>query len=204
MNLKLLDEKVLQLVNQFSINGSLTPSASNQDYLLRTRNLIDACQKELASIRKLPVTYHVELDGISNHGTSTNENYKIYTEIVLPIDFKELNSIYLENETYTPLTEYKFESKILLVKSNLIGTLAINYYKYPATITKDSLETLELEIDTDIQELIPYYVSGFVFLEDNPTIATMLLNTYESKKSRITDILPETPIVIENIYAGFI
>ena len=61
MDLALLDIKILQLINQYSINGSLTPAVSNQDYLLKTRNLIDTCQKELANIRKIPMTYHVIL-----------------------------------------------------------------------------------------------------------------------------------------------
>jgi len=203
MNLLQLDTKILQLINQYSINGSLVGVAQNQDYLLRTRNLVDTCQKELANIRKIPDTIHTLLDQVSTHGTSYNEKYKIYTEIALPTDFKELKDIWIENEFYSSVTDYKFEGKLLLIKSNLVGDLAINYYKYPTTIDVNTVETVELEIDIDAQELIPYYVAGIVYLEDNPTIATMLLNMYESKKSGIRDILPDTPVIIENIYSGF-
>lgn len=199
MNLALLDIKILQLINQYSINGSLTPSVSNQDYLLKTRNLIDACQKELASIRKIPTTHHVILTGIADHG----ETPKLFTEITLPTDFKELKDIFLENEYYNEITDYIFESKKLLINSKLVGNLAINYYKNPTTITKDTLEATELEIDEDIQELIPYYVGGWIYLEDNPTIATMLLNEYERKISRIQPIMPISPVIIENVFQGF-
>lgn len=204
MNLALLDTKILQLINQYSINGSLVDVESNKDYLLKTRNLIDTCQKELSNIRKIASVYHIELTGIADHGTSTDPKYKLYTEIVLPTDFKELKDIWLENTYYLPVTDYIFEGKTLLINSKLVGTLAINYYKYPTTITKDTIETQELEIDTDVQELIPYYVSGWVYLEDNSTIATMLLNEYEKKTNKIYDILPQTPVIIENIFAGFI
>lgn len=204
MNLSLLDEKILQLINQFSINGSLTPSENNLDYLLKTRNLIDACQKELAGIRKIPATFHIVLDQIATHNLSVDHpDYNLYTEIVLPIDFKELKDISVENTFYTPVNDYKFEGKTLLVKSNLVGSLTVNYYKKPTTITKDTINTTELEIDVDVQELIAYYVGGWIYLEDNPTIATMLLNEYKEKRDKIYDILPQTPIQIENMFQGF-
>jgi len=300
MTLANLDQKILQLMSQYSINGALTADTNNADYLLRTRNLIDACQKELASIRKLPEVYHLALNSIKNQingfsgqqliqhldqdvtfnatgsksyyfecdkaftatievngvvtntitstptqftafkgliTSSSNSNvvirfsglypyniqnvalyaytfasvsdipqYRAYQKIDLPTDFKELRDIYLESYpfSYLPVTDYKFEKKTLLMNSFLTGNLAIHYYKYPATVDKDSLTTQELEIDIDIQELIPYYVAGFIYLEDNPTVATMLLNTYESKKAGIREILPDTPLIIENIYSGFL
>ena len=37
-----------------------------------------------------------------------------------------------------PVIDYIFEGKTLLINSKLMGTLAINYYKYPTTITKDT------------------------------------------------------------------
>jgi len=85
MNLSLLDTKIIQLINQYSINGSLTPSASNQDYLLRTRNLIDACQKELASIRKLPQVFHLALNSIPNqlNGFSGQQLYQHLDQDIL-------------------------------------------------------------------------------------------------------------------------
>jgi len=299
MNLLQLDVKILQLINQYSINGSLVDVSQNKDYLLRTRNLIDTCQKELANIRKLPNVYHVALNAIKNqlNGFSGQQLYqhldkditfnaigsksyyfevdkpctvtievngivqitltlipteftsykgfitsssgdnviirfsglypynmqnialyaylfasiedipqaRAYTRITLPTDYRDLKEICLESYpfSYLPMNDYKFEGKTLLINSFLVGNLAIHYYKYPKTITIDTVETQELEIDTDVQELIAYYVAGWIYLEDNPTIGTMLLNEYKDKKDRINVILTETPITIENIYSGF-
>ena len=86
-----------------------------------------------------------------------------------------------------------------------MGNLAINYYKHPVTITKDSIATTQLEIDEDVQEIIPYYVGGWIYLEDSfeSGIGKFLLAEYKDKRSGIIDILPSTPIVIENIFEGF-
>ena len=299
MNLLQLDTKIIQLMSQYSINGTLTPNTSNADYLLRTRNLIDTCQKELANIRKLPNVYHVALNAIKNqlNGFSGQQLYqhldtdiafnasgsksyyfevdkqctvtievngivqitltltpteftsykgfitslsgdnviirfsglypyniqnialyaylfanvedipqaRAYARITLPTDFRDLKEICLESYpfSYLPMNDYKFEGKTLLINSFLVGNLAIHYYKYPKTINTESIETDELEIDLDVQELIAYYVAGFIYLEDNPTIGTMLLNEFKDKRDHLSVILEETPITIENIYSGF-
>lgn len=279
MNLSLLDTKIIQLINQYSINGSLTPFSNGtlQDYLLRTRNLIDACQKEIAGKKKISATKKITQNSISNQiptgtmeqhldtditfnalgsqayyfevdgpGTITIEVNEVvqstvssnvseftafsglitaiptdsvvirfsgtypyniqnvalyayafasadyvpqnrsYNKYPLPSDFMELENIKIENENgYNNLTNYYIENNNLYVNSSLIGVISLNYFKYPTTITVDTNPNTELEIATDAQELIPYYVAGYVYLEDNQTVSTMLLNTYETKLNNL-------------------
>ena len=275
MNLSLLDTKIIQLINQYSINGSLTPFSNGtlQDYLLRTRNLIDACQKEIATKKKIPETkkitqsffpnqivtsnvsqhldtdilfsaigsksYYFEVDGagtitIEVNGvvqstissnvseftafsgliTSINTDnivirfsgaypYNIqnvalyaytfasadyvpqsrkYNKYVLPSDLMEIENIKIENtQGYFNLNDYHIEDSNIYINSSILGVISINYFKYPSTITIDTNPNTELEITSEAQELIPYYVAGYVYLEDNQTVSTMLLNTYQTK-----------------------
>lgn len=295
MNLALLDTKIIQLINQYSINGELTPftSATLQDYLLRTRNLVDACQKEIATRKKIPTTVHifqnpipnqiagvqgqaiyqhlsaditfnaygskayafqvddpctvtVEVNGairetltltdivptehkglivalttdsvvlrfsglypynISNvalyayvfAAAANIPSFRAYSVYPLPIDCMELCNIKTEQGyAYVTINDYFIESTNLLVNSTISGNLAINYYKYPTTLDVFSDELTELEISPDAQELIPYYVGAHVFLEDNPTISTMLLNEYQTKLNSLLIIASNTQVNVVN------
>ena len=280
MNLSLLDTKIIQLINQYSINGSITPSTNgtNQDYLLRTRNLIDACQKEIAHKKKIPETkkitqsvipnqivtanvsqhldtdilfsaigsksYYFEVDGpgtitIEVNGvvqstisanvteftafsglitsvatdsivirfsgaypyniqnvalyayTFVSADYvpqcRKYNKYTLPSDLMEIENLKIETPYgYFDLSDYHIEDNFIYVNSSLIGVISINYFKYPTTITTDTNPNTELEVTADAQELIPYYVAGYIYLEDNQTVSTMLLNTYETKLNNLT------------------
>ena len=280
MNLSLLDTKIIQLINQYSINGSLTPFSNGtlQDYLLRTRNLIDACQKEIAQKKKItetkkitqsfipnqiitsntsqhldadilfsaigsksyyfevdaPGTITIEVNGVIQSTISSNVTeftafsglitsiptdnivirfsgaypYNIqnvalyaytfasadyvpqsrkYNKYPFPSNFMELENIKIENSYgYTDLNDYHIEDSNIYINSSLYGVISINYFKYPTTITIDTNPNTELEITADAQEIIPYYVAGYIYLEDNQTVSTMLLNTYQTKLNSLT------------------
>lgn len=279
MNLTLLDTKIIQLINQYSINGTLTTTATLQDYLLRTRNLIDACQKEIATRKKIPKALHifqntipnqipgllgqqlyqhlnqditftafgtkafvfevngpctmtVEVNGVTQEdialSLSTTEmtefkdfvetlttdevtlrfsglypfniqnigmyaydfakttdipQYRAYNIYPLPVDCMELRNIKTGQypSQYINIKDFYIEGNNILINSFADGNLVLNYYKYPTTITKDTPEETELEVSIDAQELIPLYVAAHVYLEDNPTIGTTLLNEYQNK-----------------------
>lgn len=193
MTIDRLNEEILQLINSYSNNGSLTTGTENADYLLRTRNLIDICQKELACIRKIEANTNVPLTGLTTKGN--------YSEISLPDDFKELKSVYLtdSNGNYYPISGYLKEKDKILVDSSLEGTLTINYYKKPTTITSTTDVNTELEIDEDAQQLVPFYVSGWVFMDLNPTIGAMLVNEYKEKKQELRSLNPAVPIDIIDV-----
>jgi hypothetical protein len=281
MNLSLLDIKIIQLINQYSVNGSLVSALSNADYLLKTRNLIDACNKEIASKKKIPATKHISQNPIPNQiqgfqgqfmyqhlnkditftavgskayyfecdkqatvtievngvtqatlnltdteftphsGFITSQasdsvvirfsglypyniqnialyayafatvedipQYRAYNIYPLPLDYMEMQNVKIEQYpfSYVSLNDYFIQHPNILINSFISGNISINYFKYPTSITTETAETTELENTPDAQELIPYYVAGHVYLEDNITIGTMLLNEYENKLSKL-------------------
>jgi hypothetical protein len=113
-------------------------------------------------------------------------SYRLYTMYAMPADMLTLISIKIDSpQGYTDLSDYYIQGPELYVNSSLIGNIIINYFKYPDTIDVNSDPMTELEITPDAQELIPYYVAGHVYLEDNPNVATLLLNEYESKLANL-------------------
>jgi len=196
MNLALLDQKVLQLINQYSINGSLVSDTSNADYLLKTRNLIDACQKEIAD--EFPIVKE------ETWVQTPVDNPTDFVTHALPANCEKIINIYIKKYPVYQLLTYTVQGENLIFNPALDGTIILNYNKTPDDITVTSLSTLELEIGIKFQELIPYYVAGWIYLEDNPTISTMLLNAYETKKNKLNYVVPSSSIEIENVFEGFI
>ena len=191
MILSVMDTKILKLINQYSINGSITPISSGtlQDYLLRTRDLVDTCQKEIANIYPVikQVTYPVTA------ATSPTD----FTSNTLPADLETVLSVELNNYPDFNSVPFNVSAGALLTSPFLSGTLVLTYSKLPTDINSSSADSIELEIDKTYQELIPFYVAGHVFLEDNPSIGTMLINEYEQKLSRSKRkaTLPQASIV---------
>lgn len=66
MNLKTAKEKAIQLINEYSNNGSLISAAQNADYLNRMNNLADTAQKEIATVRKIHAVYNISQNPILN------------------------------------------------------------------------------------------------------------------------------------------
>lgn len=174
MNLALLDIKIIQIINRYSINGSV--STDNQDYLLRTRNLIDSCQKEIANI--FPVIKSAEFTQVSSSDPLD------YTFIGIPADCEKILNVELKSYPEFKSISYKVYNDNILVSPYIEGTIIVTYTKIINDITTDTSENTELEIDKTYQEFIPYYVAGHIYFEDNPTIATTLLNEYEQKLLR--------------------
>lgn len=302
MNLGTAKQKALQLIREYSNNGSIIGTGDNADYLLSMNNLADIAQKEIATYKKIqdqytfshmpiPVqnatnegfdviqkldedfifqqtgskAYYFEVDNIAtiyieefNNGSwnalstisnsikneftaykglitptvSTNlirlrfsgdyvysirnyalykyafptvddvQEYSPYLRYDMPSNFMELKEIMFEtnNKQYMPLTNCFWENKNLLIAYDLKGQIIIDYFKYPDTITSDSLDSMQFEVDTDAQELIPLYIAARVLIDENPSISTNLLNEYQLKLSRLHDNILPSNTSITNTY----
>ncbi|MDP4147478.1 MAG: hypothetical protein Q8936_23920 [Bacillota bacterium] len=193
MNLKQVKTKVLQLINQYSINGNLVLDSTNYDYTLRINNLIDTAQKELAMIIPIVQTSEITL--------TPNINATDWNNVPLPDRTIEIKNMYVENyPSYLKIDATNIIGGNILLDPTLTGTLILEYSKFPSDILDTSTDDTALELRTDVQELIPYYVAGHIYQEDNPSIATLLLNEYENKKLSLKQT--KSYFKIENIFDG--
>ena len=128
--------------------------------------------------------------------------YRAYLSYAIPPDFMELRDLQYEMPPFSfiEITDYRIKLKNLMVNSYLVGNMALNYWKYPTTITKDTLMTTELECEVDAQELIPYYCAAHLYMEDNAQVATQWLNEYEVKLSRLKNLIPDSQQIIQDVW----
>ena len=118
-------------------------------------------------------------------------DYTPYVSYTMPTDFMELNKIVLRGDSrvYDNYMGYKWEGRRTLVLNYYEkGSFDILYYKYPATITPSSLDSVEYEVDTEAQPLIPMYVASKWIAEEKPTMSAILFNEYRLKLSQLSDI----------------
>lgn len=111
-------------------------------------------------------------------------SYRPYIKFQMPSDFMELNKVIQQGDprTYIDMISYKWEGKRTLVLNYYdVGSFDIHYYRYPTTIDAGTLDTYEFEVDTEAQELIPFFMAARSIIDENQTLAIQLLNEYTNK-----------------------
>lgn len=72
---------------------------------------------------------------------------------------------------------------------------------FPDVIDTSTKDDKDLEIDLDLQMIVPYYVAGHVIIDENPSLAQFFLDEYEKKRRSIKTKATVTSVV--NVYGGF-
>lgn len=123
--------------------------------------------------------------------SSVVPNYTPYIEYTMPTNFYDKNKImfYDQYGNYKMYTQHKWNGRNkLLIPYNEIGSFEVLYYKYPTVITSSSLDSVEFEVDVDVQDLIPLYVASKVIAEEKPQLSAILYNEFLQNISELSDI----------------
>jgi hypothetical protein len=115
-------------------------------------------------------------------------DYTPYVKYEMPSDFMELQKVIhvKDSMAYGQMIDYYWESKRTFVANYFhSGSFQVHYYRYPTTITKDTVDTYEFEIDIEAQEAIPFFIGARCLMDENPTLAIQLMNEYQMKLSRL-------------------
>lgn len=132
------------------------------------------------------------LDRIENACVVPVKSYKVlnddleYGEIFSRFDTKKIEDFYLidrvvveDNYHYDGDTEFILEGDNLLLDKN-INKYTILYYPKLKTIDETKSDETELEIPNNIARLIPYFVKGELYQEEEPDIAANARNLFEA------------------------
>jgi hypothetical protein len=114
--------------------------------------------------------------------------YSPYVKYEMPIDFMELQKVIhvKDSMAYGQMIDYYWETKRTFVANYFHnGSFQIHYFRYPQTITKDTPDTYEFEVDIEAQELIPFFLGARALMDENQTLAIQLMNEYQTKLSRL-------------------
>lgn len=176
MNLGAAKTRAIQLINEYSNNGSLISDTKNADYRLRMNNLADYAQNEISDKVGIDSTYTINDETTI---TATEDGYKKYD---LPEDLKEFRFARWASE---PFYDYRIEDRQFWIYEAYTGTFVLVYHKYPATIDDDTDDDYEFDVDSYAHGVIPYYLGGMVLADENANISDKLLNIYYERLGKL-------------------
>jgi len=109
---------------------------------------------------------------------------KRYELKTLATDFYRIKDVVYQGgytETrYKKTPEYYLEGDSTLVLNGLQkGSWKISYFAYPQQITKTTLGSTTLTLDSEVVALLPLYMASQLYKDDDPAIATQWRNEFE-------------------------
>lgn len=192
---------VLQLLNQYSISGTLVaPSYNGQfDYISRIPNLLNDAQVQVATtVGRIRTVIPLSELPCEEHGT-----WQIYT---MPEDFWQICSGGLirygkENLERCNLC-HAIGSKQIAVPKSLGGNLSVEYYRLPNLLSDKPEDDDPLDNTIPAQMALPYYVAAHLVMFDNAFAYQALMNEFESKLERLAEDPVFIVSTVEDAYDG--
>lgn len=198
----------LQLINQYSIVGTIVPTTYNdqQDDITRTINLINDAMMEIATNAR-PLIETVEFvvekpdrkEPLGDVRFSMPENFDRATAV-------RFTPAYGYDRTMREASDYKWlGDDTLLVPNKYPGTYLVEYMRYPVQFTLETeREHTQLDNTPDTHSIIPYYVAAMVTQYDDAKAYYNLYNIWEERLAKLGYKYPHaTTENIVNVYGVF-
>ena len=183
----------LALIEEYSPN--LKDKTEDEDIALRIPFIYNLAYKELALTKKIVGTkVYAEIED-----DKKEDNYTAYN---LPSDLYQIKNIITLDKNNKPINSdyYTIQNKIY-INDNLEGKTILEYYKYPQEINEETSDDFYLEIDEDVQGILPYKVADDLLKTDPSADYTAFATEYQRKLQSL-DTRKNIPTVIlkENEY----
>lgn len=163
----------LGLIEEYSnTNIKLT---DDEDIATRLNFLYATSYQELSQNKKILKTMIMkEISG------ETLEGYKEYK---LPDDTYQFKSLIgLDEKNNNINVPFKTIGKdIILISNEIDAKVILEYYAYPTVITENTKDDFELEIDQDVQLILPYAVANDILKTDPSSNYTAFYAEYKRK-----------------------
>lgn len=192
MNYKWARDYTLELIDQYSIAGAVTPETYNNqaDYLARIPKLLNDAQVYVATtVGKIRV-----VEDLDNLSCDDNGKWLVYT---MPGDFWQLCSGGLirydeDNELERCNLYHAIGANQIAVSKTVSGNMSVEYYRLPRPLSEKPEDDELLDNTIPAQMTLPYYVAAHLVMYDNAFAYQALMNEFESRLAR----LAESPTII--------
>lgn len=176
----------LGLIEEYSkTNVNLT---DDEDIAMRL-NLVYATNYQELSQRKKIIKTKTLRD-------ITGETEEGYEELSLPSDMYQLRRIVaLDENNNEVLADYRTLGKKIYISKKVDAKYILEYYKYPDLITEDTTDNFYLELDQDVQLILPYAVANDILKVDPSSDYTAFLAEYKRKLEEL-DTRREIPSAV--------
>lgn len=173
MNLGDNKKITLGLIEEYSpTNVYLT---DDEDIAARLNLVYAPSYQHLSQIKKILKTETIDI----TDDTDSLEEYDLPSNLY---QFKKLTALDSNNKEITP--EFKIIGKKIYIKQTP-GKYIIEYNAYPTEITLATPNTFELEIDQDVQSLLPYLVANDILKVDPSADYTAFYREYIARRDLV-------------------
>lgn len=112
--------------------------------------------------------------------TSENDKYDL-KEIIS--DYKKFHDI----NTEYPVMWTMLTKNIIRINGWTQGNIDIYYEAYPKTIANDTTSTTKIDLEESFARIIPLYIAGELYKDDDLTLSTMYMNEFMTNLSTMVN-----------------
>lgn len=113
-------------------------------------------------------------------------------------NFKNIREIIADKD---PINYTIINDELLIIKNwNNSNTITIYYEKYPELITKETQDNYKIPLSTQQLLLLPLYIAGELYKDDDIQIATIYMNEFETNLSIISNKKTNLTNQVQTIY----
>lgn len=187
MNLDACNNKVLRLLNRYSIDGQVSSDSDIQDLKLQIKDLANDAQQFISQIRPIIRYKKITQTGIDSY------DIKSY---ILPDDYRQIQYVKFSNILFY---DYCIEDGKIKVPLNYSGIFLLCYIAEPTEIDEDTATDYDFEIDIDAQPAIPYYCAGRIEMEESEPLGKLLMDQYVTIIKNLSKKNKDFTYTIQNI-----
>lgn len=203
--------KLIALQTMFSNEGAvINTDDSNQDYVNAMPGKANEAMHQLAMVaRPLLKQFQIRV-ALGAEETQTE------TELTLPTTgarhrlnlttymprFRAVDRLMLESGgVYDEAEDWSLEGdNVLVIPGNVAGIYTIWYAAYPQKIKSDTPDSEKIDLPEEAAALIPLYIAGELYKEDELAMATMFRNEFEDGMEKIRQAYQESGSGYRNGY----
>lgn len=177
----------LALIEEYSPNNSLL--TDDEDISTRLNFIYATNYQELSQVKKILKTKVLK--------NITGETEKGFEEISLPSDMFQFKRIVgLDKDNLQVEVDFqKIGSKKILINKEIDAKCVLEYYAYPTEINEETDDDFFLEIDQDVQMILPYAVANDILKVDPSADYQAFLAEY-NRKLQLLDSRREIPSIM--------
>lgn len=179
----------LALIEEYSPNNQYL--TDDEDIRARLNLVYAPAYQELSQYKKILKTKTLkEISGETSKG---------YSEYSLPSSMYQFKSITgIDEENNAVNVPYRIIGKKKIYISNEVDvTVILEYYAYPTVITEETDDDFTLEIDQDVQLMLPYLVANDILKADPSADYTAFFREFQRKMQELDTSSSATTVSLE-------
>lgn len=175
----------LALIEEYSSKNLFL--TDDEDIAKRLNFIYATNYQELSQIKKIIKTKIIkEVSGKVEEG---------YQEISLPSNMYQIKRlIALDDKNQEMEADFKVIGKKIYINKKIDANYILEYYMYPTLISEDTDDDFNLEIEQDVQMILPYAVANDILKVDPSSDYSAFLNEY-NRKIQSLDTRKEIPSI---------